>query len=564
MKLRNRLRSQDGFALIVALIVLSLFMIIGAAVIDFSSANERDSARSRSRVQTHANAEGGIAAGLSRIFKVVSQPTAYAGGPLNPSILPGSRIAAVAEAGQPVQYSNGYAYYWGTLATLTNGCQTVTRPDTGQPYTPASCGEWTITSEAHERNPNPGGSDIVRVVLTKFQVASINVVTTTSTTWDWIYSRHTGSTCDMTVQNPGEVSTNVYAEGNLCVENTAVILGDPNAPGDASIGLPPGRQLVVKRNLTLRNPGNGIGKPAQGAAPAVYVGVHLGINNNAADTSNGYCKWKNQSSYKPCHGPASNGRGQYSDNMYSTSLDSIPPPVAFPAADWNYAYVNASPGPGFPCTVATGTPPTFDNDTVMNRSVGTVDLTPTTAYTCKTAAGEISWTPQVGNTPGTLVIRGVIFVDGSLNISNGRFVDYDGQAVIYASGRITMSNGSVTCAVFSSSGYGGPNPTCNNNFPTDPNGWNPDTNLLLFVSNAPQSLTSPPIQLTGAQFQGGLWADYNIEIGGTSKMAGPIQGDYMIVGQTGGTNFPPITLVPAGSPGAQYIVAAATTPKIYG
>ena len=100
MKLRNRLHGEDGIALVISLIVLALFMIIGAAVVNFSSANQRDSARSRSRVQTHANAEGGVAAGLSRVYQAVDNPDPSTGyHALNPSILPASLSAAHGRGG---------------------------------------------------------------------------------------------------------------------------------------------------------------------------------------------------------------------------------------------------------------------------------------------------------------------------------------------------------------------------------------------------------------------------------------------------------------------------------
>jgi Tfp pilus assembly protein PilX len=508
MKLRNRLRSQDGFALIVALIVLSLFMIIGAAVIDFSSANERDAARSRSRVQTHANAEGGVAAGLARIYNAVQNPnfsTGYTA--LNPTILPSSRSAALAEAGQPVRYENGYAYYWGTLNGLT--------------------GEWVVTSEAHERNPN-GGTDLVRTVVAKLTVQTSSTAPANTDAWNWIYGRHVGYSCDMVIQNPGDVNTNIYAEGNLCVENTASLMGTPS-----------NRQLVVKGNLTLRNPQNQVGTATS------KVAVHLA----------GWCKWRNFAQHDPCHGPSAPAN---SDNVFASTLDKIPPAITWPQPDWNSAYLNANPGPYHPCEQTSGTPPPFDNDqgpisaaspTHMNGSVGTVLLTPNTAYTCKTAAGELSWTP--GN-PGTLTIRGTIFIDGNAEILNNTLVDYNGTASIYVQGNLYMTKATV-CAVFNSAKDG-----CDNA------PWNPNAEFLLFVVSAQAFVGDDDIQIVSTKFQGGLMASNDIDIGTTSKVAGPMLGDYLFIGQTAGTSYPNINLVPTGTPGTPLLITTASTPKIYG
>lgn len=545
---RRLVRGQEGVSLVIALVVLALMLTIGATAITLSMANERDSARSRTRVQTHSKAEGGLAAGLSRVFAVVTTPSLFAGGALNPAILPASRSAAMADPSQPVRYTNGSAYYWGTLRTLTSGCATVTGPS-GTQFTPPTCGEWTVTSEAREKSPTPGASDVVRTVSATFQVANVSTTTTASTAWDWLYSRHTGSACDMEIRNPGAVSTNVYAEGNLCLGQTAVILGDPYAPGDPTLSPPlePGRQVVVKGNLTLGQPQNSIGQ----RSPSILVHVHL----------RGGCTYANNPYHDPCHTSLDYPTNSQSfDNVFASSFDRSIPPVVFPPADFAYAYANASPGPRFPCSGPTGTPPTFDTNGVMDGTAGTITLTPVTAYTCRTAAGELSWVPQAGNTPGRLTVRGAIFVDGDLSIPNNTFVDYDGQAVVYVKGRVTLGNGSATCAVFDPAKLGSPNPACDNSA----NGWNPNTNFLLFVSDGPYSLTAPPISLDSAKFQGGLWATNNIGINEQSEMTGPVLGDYLLVGQRGGTNFPPITIVPTGAPGSQLLINAATTPKVYG
>ena len=519
MELRRRIRGEDGIALIVSLIVLSLLIVIGATVIGFSSANSRDSARSRTRIQAHGNAEGGIAAGLSRIYKAVDSPNLSTGyTALNPTILPSSKSAAQAEAGQPVQYDNGYAYYWGTLNGLT--------------------GQWTVYSEAHEKNPNAGGADIVRNITAKMSVNTVSSTGTSTDAWNWIYARHEGYACDMVIQNPGDVVTNIWVEGNLCVENTARLMGNQ---ADTVIG----PTVVVEGNMTLRNPQNEVGSTSQP--------VNIGIGT--------WCKYRNQAAHDPCQGPTPNPN---EDHVYSTGstdlevmLGTLTEPT-WPTANWNDAYINASPGPYYPCAQVSGTPPVFDNDAgsiaapnpaKMNGSAGTVLLTPNTAYTCKTTAGELSWTP--GN-PGKLNVRGTIFIDGNAEILNNTKVDYDGTAAIYVQGDLLMQK-AIVCAVFNATNTG-----CDNA------PWNPNAEFLLFVVSAQVFVGDEDIEIKSTLFQGGLMAANDIVVETTSQMAGPMLGDYLFVGQTAGTAFPFINLVPTGTPGEELLITQASAPKIYG
>ena len=56
----------------------------------------------------------------------------------------------------------------------------------------------------------------------------------------------------------------------------------------------------------------------------------------------------------------------------------------------------------------------------------------------------------------------------------------------------------------------------------------------------------------------------DIDVETTSQMAGPMLGNYVFVGQTAGTSFPTIDLVPTGTPGEPMILFTASTPRIYG
>jgi hypothetical protein len=98
-----------------------------------------------------------------------------------------------------------------------------------------------------------------------------------------------------------------------------------------------------------------------------------------------------------------------------------PTTLTKPPVDLTYWYQNASPGPLNACTVGS-VPGGFDSGTGgtavppnPNRSRPSFDLTPSTAYSCQTATGQLTWTP---GSPGTLVINGTIFFDGDISMSN--------------------------------------------------------------------------------------------------------------------------------------------------
>ena len=91
------------------------------------------------------------------------------------------------------------------------------------------------------------------------------------------------------------------------------------------------------------------------------------------------------------------------------------------------------------CTTQTGTPPAFDTDGTMNRSLpSAVNLTPALAYDCQVKdaqgnlLGRLAWTP---GSPGTLTIAGTIFFDGDIAMTNSVNAVYVGRATIYARAR---------------------------------------------------------------------------------------------------------------------------------
>ena len=481
------LRGEDGIALIMAVLVLAIMMIVGTAVIQYSSSNSRSASLSKESSSAYTIAEAGVAEAMA----VLNDP---ANNPLNPYLLPSTTSG----------YAGGTVTWSGAMDLLT--------------------GTWTITSFGHVKNPTgPAAADIQRKVVAVVDITQVVSKSTSNPLWNYIYANKTGDAdgCDLEIRNTSDIYVPVYSEGNLCIGQTTKILKGP---------------LVTKGRLMLENPQNGVGSN--------------GSPISEAHIANG-CQYKNKPLNNPCQGPP--------DNVYATVLDSVPFPVSPPVPDWDAAYLNGSPGPYYPCAAVSGTPPPFDNDqgspltpnpALRNDSLpAVVDLTPGASYTCQTAGGELSWNAATN----VLTARGLIFIDGNAEVQSGGRVEYNGQAVIYLSGTLLIKNTEFCAAISGSS--------------CDFTNWDPNTELLIFVANGNGGGQVPAgvsVQLKSATFQGGLMATYNIELDTFSRSHGPLLAETEIIGQTVGSGFPNINILPSGAPGDPVKYAYPNPPTIYG
>jgi hypothetical protein len=377
-----------------------------------------------------------------------------------------------------------------------------------------STGTWSITATGLMRNPTgPNTSPVRRTLGVSVGIDPSYTQPLNNMAWNYIWAKATGSVCDMTIGQSVNVATPLYVEGNLCLQNTATISSGP---------------LVVKGSLTMTQKANGVGQPS-----APVNEAHIG----------GACQYWNKAADYPCKGNP--------DNVYASLLDQNVPALTPPAADWTKWYLNADPGPYYPCVVKLGTPPTFDNDqgsastpdpTKRNNSVLDVfDLTPLLPYTCKTPGGELSWNPLTH----VLTVKGTVYIDGSVVVDNGGTDTYDGQGSLYVSGTMLIKNTKL-CAVADPSG------NCTTS------GWDPNSRLVVFVADGHggQVPANDSIQLVSATFQGALYGTWAIENDTTSNVIGPMIGSTVILGQSVTTSFPAIRIVPTGMPALQNTIYA--------
>jgi hypothetical protein len=338
----------------------------------------------------------------------------------------------------------------------------------------------------------------------------------------------------MTVTQTVLINSPLYVAGNLCLQNSAAITAGP---------------LIVHGGLTMSQSAN-----------------HAGSSTtplNQLHVKNG-CKWKNN----PQHNPCQQGLGDSGyDNVWATSISNNPGVSQAPTVDWDPWYLNANPGPYYPCLTTSGTPPVFDNDqgssaspnaAKRNHSLGTVqNLTPSTSYSCASSGGELSWNA----TTKVLTANGTIFIDGSVTIQNGAVNTYVGSATIYVSGTLLIKNTKLCQATTGSGG----SLTCTTS------GWDPAQRMLVFVANGNGSAggaqgqvnSGDGVQMVSAHAQGAVYATNAVDIDTTSQFDGPLDGSTVMLGQSTSSSFPGLSFVPAGMPGNPEVYAQPQAPQLY-
>jgi hypothetical protein len=333
----------------------------------------------------------------------------------------------------------------------------------------------------------------------------------------------------MTIQQTVAINSPLLVTGNLCLENSSSVLKGP---------------LVVGGSVTMTN-GNTIGTPTNKISLAA-IGNGCTKSNPAGASQN------------PCTGGAA-------VKIYADLVSSTPPAIPPPNVDWNGWYANANPGPYYPCTTTSGTPPPFESGdqgvlpnvdlTKRNNSIPSViDLTPSVSYSCRTVAGELSWNAVTK----VLTINGTMFIDGSVKIENGAVNSYEGFATIYVSGTVLIKNSSM-CAVIVDGACSTQN-------------WTSNSRMLVFVAGGngsntghqSQTGTGNSVLLNSARFQGALYGSYGIDIATTSNSDGPLDGAPVKVGQSVNSTWPVFTVVPAGMPGNPVAYAEPQAPVYEG
>jgi hypothetical protein len=497
MRILRRLQTERGIALPMALGVLFVLTVSSTAAIYYTSTNARNAGYSKGEQTALSLAE----AGLNNAMSVLSLPANNA---LKQETLP-------ACTGNPPptprrdDYAGGYVLWCGDLDR--------------------SAAAWTVKSTGYVRNPN-NATEIHRKLSAYVTVTPTLNQPLNTPAWNYLFSKGTGQTCDMTLSNNLSGSSRLYVAGNLCLSQNATVNST---------------ELIVHGNLSLEN------NAAVGASTSLDTRVQTHVG--------GQCNYAGGAWASPCSGDQ-DARHIYSKIVPGNTIgvSSSPPVIGAPASDFATWYSNAIPGPTQSCTTVSGTTPTFDNDTTRNNSVTTTfELTPATSYTCRVGpesnpSGLLAWDASTK----VLTVSGTIFIDGSLKATNGFLNQYNGQATIYLSGTFYMANNTKLCGGVSGS---------NCDFPS----WNPNTEMLTITTEGSGGLAGTGngiLMDNNAQFQGALYAVANIQYTNNSRSDGPMVADRLIfANNVQNDSFPTITVVPVGQPGNPAVYAQPNPPQ---
>jgi Tfp pilus assembly protein PilX len=497
----NRLRlqlfgRQDGMALLTALGALLVLGIISTTAMYYASANTRSAGVSKASGTAFQLAEAGLHEALAVL---INQPT---NDPTNPALL----------STRTSPYTTGNVTWNGTFVNDATGSK------------------WTITSTG--RVANPAGippSEATRTITAKVPVYPLNTQPISMQAWNYVYSWGTGDPdgCDMSMQSSEDIATRVMVAGNLCMSSSSQLHG-------STTELDVGGQLKIFGSAHVGSSGSPIAR---------------------ADVTGG-CKYESNAVHSPC-GSA--------DKVWASTITTSAQLEPVPNPDLPGWYLKASPGPYKPCTTISGTPPTFDNDqgatpdpTKRNRSVsGSVDLTKSGSYTCRTmlgseVLGELSW----NDSTNVLTVKGTIFIDGNAKVTQS--ARYVGQATIYLSGSFAVTG--RMCAVQSGD-------KCN----FTAGAWDPNAALLTVVANGGggQSDVSSGTAIalvSSSMWQGALYggSGLKVEVKSSSEFAGPVIADEVYLESSIDLeHFGIITTVPSGMPGNTTVNAYPDKPQLF-
>jgi len=506
-RVNSILRQEDGMALVMALGMMAILSAVAATLFSYTAANSRSASYGSTKQQAYDGAE----AGLNSAVATLGLGTNNA---LDPCLLhpPTNPTGTTCASNAPFQatYNGGTVTWYGTLDQTSQ--------------------LWTIESTASFPNPTgPGSAPVTRTMHATVPIAANQNDPSNTAIWNYIISTKTSNstTCDVTLQNTVQIDEPLYVAGNLCMNNSAQVLQPSSTPV----------KLIVVGKLILMAPQNSVGTSGQ---PIYEADVGGGCGSLITSTT---------------HTCTS------SDKVYATTLLSTATPIALPVVDDTNAYLSAKPGPKNPCSITSGTAPTWDNDSTLdlagypNGSVPTAfNLTPASNYTCEATDGAGSIVGQLdwNNTTKTLTIKGKMYIDGSVYSDNGAVNLYSGSATLFLSGTMSITNSTKFCGVTAGA-------AC------DFTNWAPNSNMLVIVAHGNNGNGYSISMANSTKWQGGFFATNSIDLGQSSIDEGPMFASGITLGNSVTVKpLPAITNLPLGAPLAPNVHASPAKPTFSG
>jgi hypothetical protein len=186
----------------------------------------------------------------------------------------------------------------------------------------------------------------------------------------------------------------------------------------------------------------------------------------------------------------------------------------------------------------------FDNDTTMNGTSPSFDITGNASYNCVTNTGSINW----NKTTKILTVSGTIFFDGNITSSSTGAM-YHGLGTIYLNGAFALSGTNASFRAGCPASPAAPTSQCP--FGDTGSGWDPSKDMVIVVVKK-TGTTAVDFTGTNNEFQGGILCDSTstIDLSGTNtKTEGPITcGKFKFATNTKLLPLPTVTNLPPGAP----------------
>ncbi len=501
------LRQENGMALVMALGMMAVLTAVAATLFSYTTSNSRTAAYGRTKQKAAAAAEAGVNSAVS----VLGLSTNNALDPclLHPPTNP-SGYTCASNAAFQATYDGGTVQWYGTFDQ--------------------SAQVWTVRSAASFPNPTgPGAAPVTgRLTATVPITANQNDVANTAV-WNYIVATKTSNstTCDVNLANTVIIDEPMYVAGNLCMNNSGQILQPTSTPV----------KLITLGKLILMSPQTSVGTSSQ---PIFEADIGGGCASLITSTTH------------PCTS---------SDKVYASTLLNSATPMTLPVVDDANAYLTAKPGPKNPCSITSGTPPVWDNDSTLNTATypnGSVpaafNLTPGTDYTCRATdssgniVGQLDW----NNTTKTLTIKGKMYIDGSVYSDNGVVNLYSGSATLYLTGTFSITNSTKICGATAGA-------LCVFN------SWTPNSNMLVVVAHGDNGGGYSVAMSNSTKWQGGFFAKNGIDLGQSSIDEGPMFASTINLGNSVQVMpLPTITNLPLGAPVVPNVHAGPIRPTFTG
>jgi Tfp pilus assembly protein PilX len=500
-RIAARLRDESGISLVIALGMTLVLSLTTVGVIEYTSAGSRTTSVSRSYVIAQTLAEAGLNNAQARLADPANNAlTSSLLTPTSGGVTCPDGVSTCFES----SYEGGAVQWFGTFNSTTN--------------------VWTITSWGLTTNPTNTAQTIRRRMQATTTIVADPTQPNNAAAWNYVLSTKTSNstTCDVTISNNATIDVDFYVQGNLCMDNNALII-EPDHTKPV--------ELVVHGKLQQSNNSK--------------VGMSTSDRVSKAKIGGGCVSSISQTGHL-CD-------PQTGDPFYVGEYTQSPTQIAAPVPDYSGWYSAAKPGPLFPCTTATGVlPAMWDNNTNLDLttagSAGTFNLTPTSSsYSCTyvqsgQTIGELTWV----HTTKTLTVKGAMYFDGSMTISGATLV-YNGSATIYLTGTLNFGIDTKLCAVNVGS-------ACD--FTT----WNPSTEMLIFVVNG-GAATNSVVMSNNVHFQGGIQAKKVVNLSNNVNVEGPLIAEQIVISNNVILQpLPTITDLPLGAPGNPNTHASPTAP----